>query len=555
MTLRSNFAPGTTPWAMRRAQWLSLGLTEEDLEKPKIAIVNSSSGLASCFSHLDGIVPPLREAIRAAGGVPFEVRTAAPSDAITSAGAQGRYILPSRDLIASDVEVAVEGALLDGMVCLASCDKTTPGQLMAAGRLNIPAIVVACGYQPSGVYRGEPVDFEDIFAYAGHVAAGRMTTAELAEMSACAVTGPGVCAGMGTANSMHIAAEALGMALPGSTPVLANSPAMWRAVAAAGAGIVDLIAADVRPRDILTPGAFRNAVTAILAVSGSVNTLKHLQAIAVEAGCDVDVYALFEELAPQVPLLAAVKPNGPRTIAEFEAAGGALALLRQLGPLVDGSQHTIAGITLGEAIAGATVAGDEVIRPLDRPLARHPGIVVLRGSLAPDGAVTKRTVAGDALRRFRGPAKVFRSREQGIAAVRAGEVGPGHVCVLTGLGLRGSPGMGLTSAFVFALAGAGLDDQVAVITDGQMSGLVNKGISVAEVSPEGAAGGPLGLVRDGDIISVDVGTRRLDLEVSDEELARRRAELAPLQAPAGCSWLSVYARSVSPLGRGATLGG
>ncbi len=222
---------------------------------------------------------------------------------------------------------------------------------------------------------------------------------------------------------------------------------------------------------------------------------------------------------------------------------------------MDGSQHTIAGISLGEAIAGATVADDEVIRPLDRPLARHPGIVVLRGSLAPDGAVTKRTGADDALRRFRGPAKVFRSREQGIAAVRAGEVGPGQVCVLTGLGLRGSPGMGLTSAFVVALAGAGLDDQVAVITDGQMSGLVNTGISVAEVSPEGAASGPLGLVRDGDIISVDVGTRRLDLEVSDEELARRRAELAPLQAPAGCSWLSVYARSVSPLGRGATLGG
>jgi dihydroxy-acid dehydratase len=554
-SLRSNFTPGSTPWAMRRAQWTALGLTTEDMEKPKIAIVNSSSGLASCFSHLDGIVAPLKEAIRAAGGVPFEVRTAAPSDAITSAGAQGRYILPSRDLIASDVEVAVEGALLDGMVCLSSCDKTTPGHLMAAGRLNIPAIIVGCGYQPSGSYRGEHVDFEDIFAYAGHVAAGRMTVAELAEMSSCAVTGPGVCAGMGTANSMHIAAEALGMALPGSTPTLANGPVMWQVVAEAGRRIVGLIAEGTRPRDILTPGAFRNAVTAMLAISGSVNTLKHLQAVAVEAGCDTDVYRLFEELAPQVPLLAAVKPNGERRIDEFEAAGGALALLRQLGPLLDGSQRTVAGATLGEAIATAAVTDEDVIRPLASPLARHPGIVVLRGSLAPGGAVAKRTVADDAIHRFRGPARVFRSREEGIAGIQAGQVTAGQVVVLTGLGLRGSPGMGLTSALVFALDGAGLGDKVAVITDGQMSGLVNKGLSVAEVSPEGAAGGPLGLVEDGDIISVDIDTRSIDLEVPAAELERRRAQLPPLHPPSGCSWLSVYARTVSPLGRGATLGG
>src|SRR5215472_9485295 len=348
--LRSNFEPGTNRWAMRRAQWISLGLTDEDLEKPKIAIVNSSSQLASCFSHLDEIVPPLRKAVQDAGGVAFEVRTAAPSDAITSAGAAGQYILPSRDLIASDIEVAAEGALLDGMVCLSSCDKTTPAHMMAAGRLNIPTIIVACGYQPSGIYRGEPVDFEDIFTYAGHVAAGRMTVEELAEMSSCAVTGPGVCAGMGTANSMHIAAEALGMALPGSTPVLARSPQMWQTVADAGRRIVELVEQDIRPRDILTAGAFRNAVTAVLAISGSVNCIKHLQAVAVEAGCDADVYAMFEELAPQVPLLSAVKPNGDRKIDEFEAAGGALGLLRQLRPLLDTSQPTVAGTTLGEAI-------------------------------------------------------------------------------------------------------------------------------------------------------------------------------------------------------------
>jgi len=553
VSLRSNFEPGTTRWAMRRAQWTALGLTPEDMEKPKIAIVNSSSDLASCFSHLDDIVGPLKQAIRAAGGIGFEVRTAAPSDAITSAGAAGQYILPSRDLIVGDIEVAAEGALLDGMVCLASCDKTTPAHLMAAGRLNIPTIVVACGYQPSGVFRGEHVDFEDVFLYAGHVASGRMTVADLAEMSSCAITGPGVCAGMGTANSMHIATEALGMALPGSTPVLANGPRMWQTVAAAGQRIVELIDEDVRPRDILLPGAFRNAVTAMLAISGSVNTLKHLQAVAVEAGSDVDVYALFEELAPKVPLLTAVKPNGERRIDEFEAAGGTLALLRELGPMLDLDQPTVAGPTLGAAIAAVAPVDSDVISPLDRPLARHPGIVIVRGTLAPDGGVVKRTVTDDGVHRFSGPAKVYRSREEGIAGIRGGEVRPGQVLVLTGLGLRGSPGMGLTSAFVFALDGAGLGDQVAVVTDGQMSGLVNKGLVVAEVSPEGAVGGPLGLVRDGDVITVDVDARTIDLDVPEAELAERRAALPALAAPTGCSWLSVYARTVSPLAQGATL--
>jgi dihydroxy-acid dehydratase len=380
-----------------------------------------------------------------------------------------------------------------------------------------------------------------------------MTVSDLAEMSSCAITGPGVCAGMGTANSMHIAAEALGMALPGSTPVLANGPRMWQTVATAGQRIVELIDEDIRPRDILLPGAFRNAVTAMLAISGSVNTLKHLQAVAVEAGSDVDVYALFEELAPKVPLLTAVKPNGERRIDEFEAAGGTLALLRELGPMLDLDRPTVAGPTLGEAIAAVEPVDSDVISPLDRPLARHPGIVIVRGTLAPDGGVVKRTVTDDGVHRFSGPAKVYRSREEGIAGIRGGEVRPGQVLVLTGLGLRGSPGMGLTSAFIFALDGAGLGDQVAVVTDGQMSGLVNKGLVVAEVSPEGAVGGPLGLVRDGDMITVDVDTRTIDLDVPEAELAERRAALPALAAPTGCSWLSVYARTVSPLAQGATL--
>jgi dihydroxy-acid dehydratase len=293
----------------------------------------------------------------------------------------------------------------------------------------------------------------------------------------------------------------------------------------------------------------------MLAVSGSVNTLKHLQAVAVEACCDVDVYSLFEELAPQVPLLAAVKPNGDTRIEEFEVAGGALGLLRQLRPLLDLTQRTVAGPTLGEIASAALMVNSAVIRPLDSPFARHPGIVIVRGSLAPDGGVAKRTVADDSPTRFSGPARVFRSREDGLTAIRSGVVQPGEVVVLTGLGLRGAPGMGFTSAFMFALAGAGLDERVAVVTDGQMSGLLNKGLMVAEVSPEGATGGPLGLVVDGDLISIDLDSRTLDLDVPEAELSRRREQAPSLPPPAGCGWLSVYSRSVSPLGQGATLGG
>ncbi len=467
--------------------------------KPKIAIVNTSSQLAICFSHLDEIARRTKRAIEAAGGIGFEVRTAAPSDFIHSAGHRGGYILSARDLITNDIEMQVEGAQLDGMICLASCDKTAPGQLMAAARLNIPTIIVACGYQASGSYRGRHCDIEDVFLAAGHVASGRLSVDELTEMSGSAVLSPGVCAGIGTANTMHLACEALGMALPGSTPVRANSEPMWRAVDAAAARIVAMVAEDLKPRDIMTPAAFRNAVTAILSVSGSINSVKHLQAVAAEAECDVDVYRLFETLADDVPLLTAIRPNGETPIEDFEDAGGTRALMKQLEPLLDGGALTVTGRTVAENLDGAVVADAETIRPPERALGRRPTIVLIRGSLCPDVGIVKLAVADDRRLEFSGPAKVFESAQEALDGVKAGQVEPGQVVVLRGLGVTGSPGMGMASALVFALDGAGLTGQVAVVTDGQLSGLVNKGIVVGEISPEAAAGGPLGLVRDGDV--------------------------------------------------------
>ncbi|MCI5067436.1 dihydroxy-acid dehydratase [Acidovorax sp.] len=552
--LRSNFPRGSYLWSVRNAHWRALGIPEEDCEKPKIAIVNSSSELAACFSHLDQVAAEIKAAIRAAGGVPFEIRTAAPSDFITGAGARGAYMLGARDLVTNDIEVAVEGAQLDGMVCLTSCDKTVPGQLMAAARLNIPTLLVPCGYQPSGEYRGRHTDIEDVFIGAMHAVTGGLPVEELVGMSREAIRGPGVCSGLGTANSMHIVCEALGLALPGSAPVAALSPKMMADVRAAGARIVQMVLDDLKPRDILSPGAFANAVRAVLSIGGSLNTAKHLQAVATEGETGVDVYGLFESLGPTTPVLAGVRPIGSHSIEEFEAAGGARALMRQLAPLLDTGALTVTGGTVADNLRGLQVQDAEVIRPLDRPVAPLPAIVLLRGNLAPESGLIKTGIVERKVRRFTGPAVCFWTSDAAIAALKNGAIVPGQVIVMRGAGACGGPAMGGgASRVVFAVDGAGLGDQVAILTDGHLSGLVCKGLVVAEVSPEAALGGPLGLVRDGDVITIDLDARRLDVDLADAELAERRASW---QAPApqfDTGWLQQYRRNVSPLSKGAVL--
>jgi dihydroxy-acid dehydratase len=552
--LRSNFPRGSYLWAARNAQWHGMGLSEDDLEKPKIAIVNSSSGLAVCYAHLDGIVPVLKEAVRAAGAVPLEVRTAAPSDFVTGAGGRGGYLLASRDLVTNDIEVAVEGALLDGMVCLTSCDKTVPGQLMAGARLNIPTLLIVCGYQPSGTFRGEHVDVEDVFVGAMHAQVGHLPVEDLIGMSREAIRGPGVCSGMGTANSMHIATEALGMALPGSAPVLANSEPMWATVRAAGARIVDMVWDDLKPRDILKQGAFANAVRAVLAVGGSVNCIKHLQAVATEARSGVDVYGLFEKLADETPVLAGVRPVGEHFIEEFEAAGGCRAVMKQLEPLLDRDALTVTGLPVGANLERVTVANPEVIRPVDRALATKPAITMLRGSLAPEFGIVKTGIAERKTRRFSGPAICFDSSDAAIAALQKGIIRAGHVVVMRGAGVCGGPGMGGgSSRVVFAIDGAGLGEEVAMLTDGHLSGLVCKGLVVAEVSPEGAVCGPLALVHDADTIIIDLDARRCDLEVGADEMERRARQWQPQPKQFDTGWLQLYRRNVGPLREGAVL--
>jgi dihydroxy-acid dehydratase len=552
--LRSNLEPGTSLWAGRRALWRAMGISEEDLQKPKIAIVNSSSELAICFSHLDGVAAAAKEAVRAAGGLPFEVRTAAPSDFVTSVGRRGLYILPSRDLVAADIEVQVEGALLDGMICLASCDKTAPGQLMAAGRLDIPTIVVACGYQQSGVYKGEHIDIEEVFLKAAYIAAGRITVEELTEMTEVAICSPGVCAGMGTANSMHVVTEALGMALPGSTPVLANSPRMFGVVSEAGKRIVEMVWEDLKPRQVITEGAIRNAAAVTLALSGSINCIKHLAAIADEAGLDTDVYGIFAELSDKVPLLMAIRPSGEHLIEDLEAAGGALAVMKRLERFLDLDARTVTGRTVGELIRDVQVPDDSPLRSVDDPLSDRPTIIIVRGSLLPGGGIVRLGGTGERMTRFRGPAVIYHSREEAVAAINSGEVKPGQVMVLRGIGVRGGPGMAFTSAVVFALDSADLIDRVALITEGQVSGLVNRGLVVGEASPEAMEGGPLAYVENGDMISIDVETKQVDLEVPEPEMERRRREPRDFGARDVKGVLGIYQRTARPVHLGANMG-
>lgn len=550
--LRSNFAVGTTRWALRKAQWRALGLNDDDLERPKIAVINTSSELSSCFSHLDGVARSVKAAIRAAGALAFEVRTAAPSDFITSAGREGRYILPSRDLIVNDIEVQVDGAMLDGMVCLASCDKTTPGQMMAAARLNIPTIVVACGYQPSGVYEGHRVDIEEVFESVGKVVVGEMSLQHLSGMCEKAVQGPGVCAGMGTANSMHIVCEALGLALPGSTPVLANSSRMFEFAARAGERIVEMVAEGLKPRDILSPAAFENAVRTALSLSASINTVRHLQAVAQEAESPVDVYALFNRLGAEVPLLAAIRPNGASRIEDLEAAGGTAGVMKRLGSSLQRQALTVTGLTVGDNLDALPLIPSAHVKSMNDPLSTQASLLIMRGSLAPEGGILKLGNATEKATSISGHARVFGGQADAIEALGRGEITPGTVVVLRGMGPKGGPGVALASSFVAAVDGAGLSKTVAVVTDGQLSGL-NRGIAIGQVCPEAAAGGPIALVQDGDEIVVDTITRTVNLNVAPEEIAHRARNAQPWQPARERGWLSVYARTVQPLAKGAVL--
>jgi dihydroxy-acid dehydratase len=550
--LRSNFEKGSTRWAVRRAQWFAMGLKEEDFIRPKVAVVNSSSTLSVCYSHLDELSKVVQKSIRDSGGLPFEIRTAAPSDFITSAGLQGRYLLPTRDLIVNDIEVMVEGACLDGMVLLSSCDKTTPAHLMAAARLNIPSIVVPCGYQMGGHCAGREVDIEEVYKGVGTVATGSMNIDELEEWTRVAIKGPGVCAGLATANSMHILAETLGMALPGTTPIRAGSKKLLKAARQAGERVLGLVNESLLPRDILSKAAFRNAVTVAVAIGASVNTVRHLAAIATEANLDIDIIRLFEEVEQHIPQITQIKPNGPDRIEALEEAGGTRAVMKQLRDHLDLEVQTI-GASLREILGQPIKIDEGIIRPVSSPFRSEPGLIILRGNIAPEGAIVKLSAVPGALRSFRGPARIFHDEDLAISELADGKIKSGDVVVLRMMGPIGGPGTVFACSFMAALVGAGFSDSVAVVTDGELSGL-NRGITVGQVMPEAACGGPLAIVKEGETIQIDIDRRTIDLEVSESEFRDRLRKWVAPARKLKPGWLSIYSEVVQPLSKGAVLG-
>jgi len=424
---------------------------------------------------------------------------------------------------------------------------------MAAARLDIPTILVIGGYQASGMIDGEHVDLEDLWSGSIGERFGKAPKFPIDQMVQQAVRGPGVCAGMATANTMHCVVEALGMCIPGSAPVRANSEKMFEKARQAGARIVAMVHEDLRPRTILTEAAFRNAAAVVLAVAGSINAIKHLQATAVEAGSDADLFAIWDEVGRKVPVLSAVRPNGVVRIEQFEDAGGAAATLKRLAPLLDLGAMTCTGKTLDAVIAETPDGDGEIIRPLDNPVSEGPSIAILKGSLAPASAVVKLGIR-DPRRpdRFEGRARVFDNTPSAMAAIEAREIGKGDVIILRGQGPKGGPAMGGgASLILFAIDAAGLARDTAFITDCQLSGLCLKGLTVAEVSPEAADGGPLGLVQDGDPIVIDVPARRLDLLVAPAELERRTAPAGFAVEATG--YLGLYRQDVQPMAKGTVL--
>jgi len=517
--LRSDVIKFGVERAPHRAIWKCLGVTDEDFSKPFIGIANSFTELVPGHMHLDKIVEYVKAGVRAAGGVPFEFNTIAICDGLAMGHEGMHYSLPSRELIADSVEVMAEAYRFDGLVLLTNCDKITPGMIMAAARLNIPAIVVTGGPMLSGRYGRRRVDVTAIFEAIGEYSAGKISLEELRALEDYAFPGCGSCNGMYTANTMACVAEALGLSLPGCATALAVSSKKLRIAKRSGERIVEMVKENLKPSDILTRRAFENAIAVDMALGGSTNAVLHIKAIAEEAGIDLPL-KIFDETARKVPHICDMRPSGPHDLEELDAAGGIPAVMSVLRDKLHLDALTVTGKTVGENIRDAVVYDSEVIRPLDKPVHSEGGIAVLFGNLAPNGAVTKVTAISHRMLVHKGPARVFDSEEDAMRAILNREINSGDVIVIRYEGPKGGPGMREMLSPTAAVAGMGLSESVALITDGRFSG-ATRGPCIGHVSPEAAESGPIAALKDGDIISIDIPARRLDVELSDEEIRKR----------------------------------
>ena len=506
----------------RRGLMCGMGYSEEEQKRPRSAVVNSWNEYNPGHVHLKQLAERVKAGIRDGGGLPLEVMTTAICDGMVEK--DPKYIeVPSRNAIADQVEITVGGNFFDGMVLLSTCDSIVPGHLMAAARLDIPAIMVTGGYMPHGICRGKDVIHIHAQDKVGTMEAGRIDPEEDNDLITHSWGTCGGCTSMTTANSMCMVAEALGMSLPGNSSVAATSSELQLIAYQAGQRIMALVEGGITARKIITPKSVRNAIKMDMAVAASSNLILHIPAIAHEAGYDEPWWKYFDEASNEIPLLAHLVPSGPKySVHDLCLAGGMPALMKELLPKLDGDCLTVTGKTLAENVKDAKVYNRDVIHSLDNPVMKMPGIGVLYGNLAPEGSIVKIAAVPENLMTFRGPARVFDELDAALAALKAGEVKPGDACVLRFLGLKGRFG---TTAFTFQEMLKGrqeLFESCAVITDGRFSG-GSSGLSIGYVSPEAALVGPLGLVKDGDEIVIDIPNRKMDMLVSDEELEKRKA--------------------------------
>ena len=539
--------------APARAMLMAMGITQEDMNKPFVAIANLASDVTPCNVHLDRFAEAAKDGIRQSDGVPFEFGTITVSDGI-SMGTEGmKASLVSREVIADSIELVTFGERMDGLITVAGCDKNMPGCMMAIARLNVPSIFIYGGSIMPGQYNGRDVNIQDVFEAVGAYAKGDMTLDELTDLECRACPGEGSCAGLFTANTMSSAIEAMGMSLPGDASIPAIDPRKLGEARDAGRTLIRLLEEDLRPRDILTKQAFENAITVAVSMGGSTNVVLHLLAIAREAEVDLTLED-FDRISRNTPYIADMKPAGRYVMADLSRYGGIALVMKRLlsAGLLHGDAITVTGKTIAENIqATETVEDQPVVVTIDKPRSPTGGLAILRGNLAPEGAVIK--VAGHQERVYEGPARVFDQEQAAFQAIQRREIKSGDIVVIRYEGPKGGPGMREMLAVTGALVGQGLGDDVALLTDGRFSGATH-GPMVGHVAPEAAVGGPIALLNEGDIITLDIPGRQLNVKLTEEEFTNRRARWQPLPPNYTTGALAKYAKLVSSAAEGAVTG-
>jgi len=547
--MRSDILKKGYEHAPHRALLYATGISRSDLGKPFIGVATSYTDIIPGHTHMRSLERYIERGVMAGGGVPFFFGVPGICDGIAMGHSGMKYSLASRELIADLVETVINAHSLDGLVCLTNCDKITPGMLMAIARLNVPSIVVTAGPMLTGRYKKKRLALvRDTFEAVGRFERGEIDAKELAELEICACPGAGSCQGLYTANTMACLTETMGMSLPGCATALAVSAKKLRIAQASGEKIVELVKKNVLPRKIMNLSAFKNAITVDMALGGSSNTVLHLLAIAHEVGVKLDL-DLFDAISRRTPNIASLEPAGDYFLEDLEYAGGIPAVLKRLKDFLE-DNITVSGQKIKAIARSAEIFDEDVIHPLDNPYRQEGGIAILKGNLAPDGAVVKQAAVSEKMLKFRGRARVFNSEEEAMKFILRGKIEEGTVLVIRYEGPKGGPGMREMLSPTSAIFGMGLGESVALITDGRFSG-GTRGPCIGHVSPEAAEGGPIAILKDGDVINLDIPGRKLDVELSGHQIERRLRMLKPFSPKIKTGYLARYAQQVTSASTGA----